>query len=467
MADEDRQARLSERRRIVSDAFAMLEEAVVANVLAVPETDAAERTRRATQSLAVARLAAQFDDLDRTLASHTGAVAADRTALRIALDGFASRFSPMLGVQIEEERRNRDAAFAAAEDLRARLTALAVAAAIAAPAILLLVYFGLVRPLLRRLGAATAAAGLLGDETLDFSLPVTQRDELGLLFTRINQMARRLERRRQRVDVDRARLEDLVDERTGALRRANERLSRVDSERRRFFADVGHELRTPLTVILAETELGMTADMAQKDEALSIIRTRAQRLNRRIDDLLRIARSESGQIEFDRRLVDLHAAAMLALEDLAPLIKRNRVTIDQELAGDLFVDGDADWLRQVIGGLLENAIKYAGANCRISIVLTAREDAAELWVRDDGPGLEPRLQERVFERFARGDAGGRGFGVGLALARWIVEDHGGRIRLVSPWKDGRGTAVGVILPLTKGEAMPLEQEELHDARADS
>ena len=171
--------------------------------------------------------------------------------------------------------------------------------AIALGAALLLAgyYLGLVRPLLGRLDRVARAAEAVGAGAFDRAPPVDRRDELGLVFAQINRMAARLGRARRALERDRARLEATVAERTAALSAANARLEAIDAERRRLFADVGHELRTPLTVILAETELAAAAGPvgeAELREALEVIGARARRLNRRIDDLLRVARSESG-----------------------------------------------------------------------------------------------------------------------------------------------------------------------------
>jgi signal transduction histidine kinase len=304
-------------------------------------------------------------------------------------------------------------------------------------------------------------------------LPLGARDELAVLFARINQATARLARRRDAVARDRARLEAIVDERTAALREANARLERADTDRRRFFADVGHELRSPLTVILAEAELaaGATEDPALR-EALATIRTRALRLNRRVDDLLRIARSESGQLGLDRRPVDLAAVARLAADDLAPLVRKAGARVDFADTGEAFVIGDPDWLRQIAGGLIGNALKHGGPGVAVRLTTGVGSDGTFLEVTDDGPGLPEDDHARVLARFGQGRpedpatrrAGG-GFGIGLTLARWVAEAHGGRLDLRSPVANGRGLAVRVTLPdsAVAGHPVPHRREEGADA----
>jgi len=150
------------------------------------------------------------------------------------------------------------------------------------------------------------------------------------------------------------------------------------------------------------------------------------RLFRRIEDLLRIARSEDGQLELDQAPVDLDAVARDAMADLAPVLARAGVTARSELP-PLTVTGDADWLRQVFAGFLENAAKYAGRGASLRITGRAAGTMGRVEIVDTGPGLPPERLATLFDRFSRGDTAAPGFGVGLALARWVVEAQGGRL----------------------------------------
>ena len=452
VARSEQLIRLARYEAEVSQAFDELDTAQRAHFATVPQNPNDPTMRRATQSSrALTRLRTRFYELNEALTNPARPI--DRVGLTVTLDNFAGAFSPMLNQQIAQDQQFRDVAFQGVDHLQSRLIQLAVGAAIITPLLLIAIYFLLIRPLLGRLGQASAVAGQITSDHEVRSLPVSRRDELGLLFARVNQMAARLDRRRRDVDADRARLTELVDERTADLRAANDRLSLVDAERRRFFADVGHELRTPLTVILAEAELAEGGDPDQSHAAMSIIRDRAKRLNSRIDDLLRIARSESGQIELSYSTISMQSVVEAAISDLAPLLKRSRCELTCDLQADLWIEADADWLRQVIGGVIENAIKYAGPDFQLVVKAVRDGPSVALRLADDGPGLAPEKQGVVFDRFTRGsqDGGTRGFGVGLALARWIVEEHGGSIRLVAPPENGRGTVVEIRLPLIDGE----------------
>ena len=443
-----RNARLSSRRAVVDESFARIEAALAEHVAAA-DGEEEEVNRRATQSIGVARMRAQFEALARAMEAADPAAGVD--PLRARLDGFATQFSPLMDAALNEERRERVAARAAIERLRGRLIALAVGLAALAVLAFLLFQGTLIAPLLRRIRATAQAARRIGSGRLDTRLDIVRRDELGLLVADVNRMAARLDRRRAGVDADRARLEEIVTERTAALREANAALERIDANRRRFFSDVSHELRTPLTVIVGESEVGQRAsglDEADYKASLDTIHARARRLNRRVDDLLRIARSESGRIDLGQALFDLAQAGRDAVEDVAGLATRRGLAFDVALDTPLPTLGDADWTRQVIAGVLENAIRHTPPGGRVRVEGSVGEETVDLTVADDGPGIPPEEADRIFERFERGKTAraGAGFGVGLALARWVMDSQEGGIRLDNPAPSGRGTAVTLSMP---------------------
>lgn len=354
---------------------------------------------------------------------------------------YAGQAPQLVLAQIDYETRRRDQALADMEALRRPLLALAIGIALLAPLVLLALYLFVFRPLFTRLSLASRqAAGLLRGEHLAQS---SGHDELGLLFARLRLVAQRLERRRAALAAAHDRLEGAVAERTAALTEANARLERTDASRRRFFADVGHELRTPLTVILGEAELGSAHPDPAVRAGFETVRTRALRLFRRIEDLLRIARSETGQLELERAPLHLAEVVAQAQADLSPVLKRAGVTSRLDMS-DLRVLGDPDWLRQVFAGLFENAAKYAGRGAEVQVTGARDGAAAVIDITDSGPGLKPGGVD-IFDRFARkGDA--PGFGVGLALARWVVEASGGRLDQIAAEK---GLHLRLVLPLAE------------------
>lgn len=354
----------------------------------------------------------------------------------------AAQIPGLVAAAVQDETRRRDGAMAAMEALRRRLHGLAAAVALAAPLTLGLIYLWVLRPLFGRLAAAAAQAEALAQGAA--APGAGGHDELGLMLARLRRVAARVAR-------ERARLGATVAERTAALSRANARLERIDAERRRFFADVGHELRTPLTVILGEAELGAANPDPGLRESFATIRGRALRLTRRIEDLLRIARSESGRLELERGPVEVAAVVAAAAADVGPLLGRAGVTAVVEPLPPAAVTGDGEWLRQVFAGLLENAGKYAGRGATATVSGRIRGGAVEIVVADDGPGVPEERLRAAFERFGRVAEGGGapGFGVGLALARWVVEAHGGVLRAEPAAK---GLRLAITLPLAAVEA---------------
>ncbi len=456
--DEDaRIARLSSRREVVAQGFERLEVSLASYVEQARSEQ--ESNRRATWSLGLARMEAQFNALTRAVEARDPG-----NNLRARLDGFATQFSPLLDSAIGEEQRERSAAFAAIERLRRWVMRVAGLVAIAAALAFVLFQAGMIAPLMRRIQATSQAASLIGGGRLQTRLDIDRRDELGLLFANVNRMAARLDRRHAQVTADRARLNEIVEDRTAALRDANEALERIDENRRRFFSDVSHELRTPLTVILSEAEIGMRAKTMEVEDfhaSLDVIHSRARRLNRRVEDLLRIARSESGRIELAEAVFDIGTAARDAIDDVAGLSKRRGIAIDAVLDGVLLTVGDVDWTRQVIAGLLENAVRHSPEGGIIRVHAEQDEAHLRLIISDEGNGMGADDLSAVFKRFERGEASrkGAGFGVGLALAKWVMETQAGGINLYSPSRSalsvpahGPGTDVVLTMPrLVEGE----------------
>jgi two-component system sensor histidine kinase CiaH len=216
---------------------------------------------------------------------------------------------------------------------------------------------------------------------------------------------------------------------------------------REFAADASHELRTPLTVIRSSVEyLGRhrTEPVAAVGEALEDITAEVDQLSTLVEDLLLLARSDSGAIELDRLPLDLGDLAGEAASTLAqPAADRNvRIVVDPEPAA---VTGDPVRLRQLVAILVDNAIRHSPAGGEVRVAVRADGRSTDLSVEDQGPGIRPEDLPRVFDRFWRAPgAPAGGTGLGLAIAQWIVERHGGRIAVVN--RVGGGARFDVELP---------------------
>lgn len=414
--------------------------------------DPQDRMQYALRNRPMSQLRAARAILDRQVAQIVRQTDPDKRqdSIKGALNGFGAMTGQPLSFLIEAERRSMVLGSDAARELSQRLRIAAALAVLAALGLVVLLWRSITRPTLARIEAVRRAAGAIGGGKLDTRLSVATRDELGLLVANVNRMAARLSRREGRVAADRAALEDTVEARTADLRAANARLEAVDRSRRRFFADVSHELRTPLTVILGECDLAARAGPRITDHApaFATIRKRAMRLKLRVEDLLRVARSESGEIELDRRALDLSPVLAEAVDNLASEAARRRVALAFEPGPrDLEILADREWLRQVVESLIDNALRHATGLTRVTVALSGGGSApARITVTDDGPGFGDR-EHTLFERFRRGDRPAEmGFGIGLALARWLIEQHDGTIAL-GAGENGRGARVTLDVPL--------------------
>lgn len=209
---------------------------------------------------------------------------------------------------------------------------------------------------------------------------------------------------------------------------ANQRLAL--RRQREFAADASHELRTPLTVIRSSIEYLArhgSEPVATVGDALEDITAEVNQLATLVDDLLLLARSDSGAIELDRLPLDLGDVAGTAASTLAqPAADKSvRIVVDPEPAP---VIGDPVRLRQLVAILVDNAIRHSPSGGEVRVAVRGDGRTAGLSVEDQGPGVRPEDLPRVFDRFWRAPgAPTGGTGLGLAIAQWIVERHGGRI----------------------------------------
>ncbi|MBL9212633.1 MAG: PAS domain-containing protein [Opitutaceae bacterium] len=233
------------------------------------------------------------------------------------------------------------------------------------------------------------------------------------------------------------------------------RLRQLEAVRQEFVANVSHELRTPLSLIKSAAETlidGGKNDPAVTARFLEIIDKHASRLTLLIDDLLLLARLDSGRIELHLQAVSLRAAAQEALDDAALIARARQVTLENRVAVDAVANADPERLRQVLANLIDNGIKYGREGGHLVVGGRGLDRArVELTVRDDGPGIPAEAKARVFERFYRVDkARSReqgGTGLGLAIVKNVVQAHGGDVRVEST--TGAGTEFFITLPAAK------------------
>ncbi len=244
-----------------------------------------------------------------------------------------------------------------------------------------------------------------------------------------------------------------------ALNGAFDRLQRTLDGQRRFTADASHELRTPLATLTAETEWALARPRSGDEyhEALKTARRAAQRMARVVDRLLTLARADHDAIALDRRPVPLEPIVQDAVALVQPLAARRGIIIDTRL-DPAIVEGDRERLTELLTNLCANAVEYNRDGGRVTVELWPEGPDACVRVTDSGIGITAEEVPRVFERFYRPDeardrrAGGAG--LGLAIAKWIADAHGGGITCTST--PGEGTTMLVRLPLLQAEASEMD-----------
>jgi signal transduction histidine kinase len=218
-----------------------------------------------------------------------------------------------------------------------------------------------------------------------------------------------------------------------------------------LIAMVSHELRNPLNAMLGWVGLLNSGklDAEAQRRALEVIERNARAQAQLIDDLLDSARVASGNLRLDLRPVDLAQVVEKALDAMYPAAEAKSVAVTSDLDRPLeMAAGDPDRLQQVVSNLLSNAVKFTPGGGEVEVSLRREGSEARITVRDSGDGISTAFLPYVFERFRQGGGKSRsgGLGLGLAIARHIVEQHGGTIRAESRG-EGQGTKFTVSLPL--------------------
>jgi len=245
------------------------------------------------------------------------------------------------------------------------------------------------------------------------------------------------------------------DDELGQLAQAfNATLARLEGafeQLRRFTADASHELRTPLTAIRSVGEVALQTPKSATEyrDVIGSMLEETDRLTRLVDSLLTLSRADVGHVDVERTEISVRGLAQEASSLVEVLAEEKRQRISVQGESTLVVSGDRLILRQALINLIDNAIKYSPTGAEIVVqVHPGKDSEMVVEVIDKGPGVSPEHQARIFDRFYRVDkARSRewgGAGLGLAIARWAVEVHGGQIAVESA--EGFGSTFRVTLP---------------------
>lgn len=270
--------------------------------------------------------------------------------------------------------------------------------------------------------------------------------------------------------------QDEIGELAGTFDRMLGRLQSAFERQRQFTADASHELRTPLTIINLEVSRSLSRPRSSEEyqKALEIIQVENEYMARLVEDLLILARADTGQANLNAEPLDLSDLALEVVERLASLAEQQGVRL---LAGELpeiIITGDRHYLTQMLANLIGNAIKYTagtGDTVRVETGFTTgnyQPNRAWLCVTDNGPGIAPEHMPHLFDRFYQADRSrntalsgatetateslSRGSGLGLSIVKWVAEAHQGTVMVQS--QPGKGTSIEVSLP---GKAGNIER----------
>jgi signal transduction histidine kinase len=370
---------------------------------------------------------------------------------RLRGTGITGHFNNLIAAVLEEQRLEATGADADAIALARYITRMlpVFMAILVVLTLLMVVFFS--RSLTRSVNALHEGASAFSSGDLVHRIPQLQEQEFVRLGEAFNTMAKELAGHRASLHDANVRLEAMVEERTKALKSSNRKLADLDANRRKLLADISHELRTPLTVIRGESEISLRGKgkaRADYEESFKRILEQAAHTTRLVDDLLFIARADSGEPRLKLRSVAIGEMLQSVCTDFAARAEQEGIAVEQSCDdAKAVVLGDPGRLRQVFTILMDNALRYSNSGGNIEVMLSRLKTNIEVAIRDHGIGLTKEEARQAFERFYRGsnaEQHARGTGLGLPVAKAIVDAHKGRITLTG--KPGEGATATVILP---------------------
>ncbi len=360
-----------------------------------------------------------------------------------------AQFQALIGEALEEERAEVAETEAAMRTAVALFTWSAVVAGLIAAFTavfgVLVLRSGLTKPLRRLLDGAEA----VGRGDLEHRIDAPGDTELDRVAQAFNHMIAKVAERQDLLSASRDALEREVSHRTAQLEKLLQTLRQTEANRKRLLADVSHELRTPLTIIRGEADVALRGGERSSEEYREVLnRTReaADHTARIVDDLLFVARQETGDVRIRPQEVDLAELVEHAVTAGRALGVTGKTVSFEAAAVPAKLRADPSRIHQVVTILLENALRYGGQE--VQVRLDQAPGGFAVTIADDGPGLTEDELAHVFERFFRGSNAAirydGGAGLGLPVAKAIVEAHGGRIALTS--EPGEGVQARFTLP---------------------
>ena len=274
---------------------------------------------------------------------------------------------------------------------------------------------------------------------------------------RLTRAAERIGRGNLSERVEEHRSQDEIGRLAATFNQMISRLEQAFERERHFTADASHELKTPLAILRGDIEVALRRERTPEEyqRVLQSSLEEIARLTKLTEDLLTLARSDADESVLDLEQVHLDQLAAEARTYMAPLADSAGVALSYHPPiSSVVVDGDQKRLKQLLVNLLDNAIKYTAAGGSARLSLSEKDSCALIEVIDTGRGIPASALPHIFERFYRQtdprDSRVTGFGLGLAISKWIVDAHGGSIDVES--QEGHGSTFTVRLPVEKGDA---------------
>lgn len=282
-----------------------------------------------------------------------------------------------------------------------------------------------------------------------YGVPISEKldDEFEELAASINQLAVRLGEHEAFEEKSRKNLEFEVEQRTSELMNANLELTKIDARRRQFIADISHELRTPLTIIRGEAQVTLRLTSAGEEDykaTLTAILEQSVGLSQLVDDLLLLIRTEMNQLHlelFPTPIKPMLDTEVVKWQRLHP--NRTITFVDNGLADTTLVMIDRSRIQQVLSILLDNATKYSNPGSPIEINASELAGFVKISIKDSGSGISAAEIENIYERFVRFSKHNEGLGLGLPIAKAIIEAHEGKISVESV--QGEGSVFSISL----------------------
>jgi signal transduction histidine kinase len=275
----------------------------------------------------------------------------------------------------------------------------------------------------------------------DVRVDIKTNDELEFLGQNFNKMASNLAKNHEL-------LEHKISTATEDLAKANQELLKLDKLKSDFLHNMSHELRSPLTAARGGvTYLERTIQNPDAFQYLSIVEKNLARLTWFINNLFDFTKLEAGKTEWEFQRENITTLVQEVIEIMSPVAMEKNIKVEFKKVGDIYVLIDLERMEQVLVNILDNALKFSDSNSMIKIGIKTKDNNVEIFIKDQGPGIDKNLFKNIFKKFYTGESDHKkgGSGMGLAISKAIVDAHEGEIKVLS--KLGDGAAFYITLPL--------------------